>query len=138
MNIQDRIAKLEKELVELKEQCVDVPWTPREGEICEVSENGREWLVRKVYKYKPEEENPYVSDFAKWPLARPLNDPMVIQFIPHKPGDPMPCGGDEEVIIRFRSGCIGVQHAGETDWSLAIARSLFSSDVIAWAPLNED
>ena len=146
MNIQDRIAKLEKELSELKESYMkDVDakentWKPRVGEICEFSDDEDMWIISRLVEVKDSlQEYPYSSTHEDFRYCRPLNDPMVIQLIPHVPGDPMPCGKDKDVITLHgnefaeeRYYCASA--AGESHWDMCDS----DSDVFGWFPLNED
>ena len=105
MNIQDRIAKLEKELAELKGE---LEWTPRKGEIVKFSNDGVQWRTGKIVGYNyskdyvDDDENVmyYEDDYGdNWNYCHPLNDPMVIQLIPHVPGDPVPKWNGEALYI---------------------------------------
>ena len=141
MNIQDRIANLEKELAQLKEEVseekVDESWKPRVGEIVEMSDDGHYWLLRR---YEDDDDFGFMDTFGEsFEMCRPLNDPMVIQLIPHVPGDPMPCGKDKDVITLHgnefaeeRYYCASA--AGESHWDMCDS----DSDVFGWFPLNED
>ena len=147
MNIQDRIAKLEKELAELKGE-LEVVWTPRKGEIVKFSNDGVQWRTGKIVGYNyskdyiDDDENVmyYEDDYGdNWNYCHPINDPMVIQLIPHVPGDPMPCSKDKDVITLHgnefaeeRYYTVGA--AGEIHWDMCDS----DSDVFCWAPLNED
>ena len=120
MNIQDRIAKLEKELKQLKidlaedEEITEVVWKPRKGEIVEMSDDGEVWVLRRYYGTY---EHSYLDNFKEsWMMCRRLNDPMVIQLIPHKPGDPRPYGDANNVIVVFKSGYYDAANPREFDW----------------------
>ena len=143
MNIQDRIAKLEKELVELREY-VEQPdptqdnWSPRVGEIVLVSSYGDEyensWEVRRFVEM---EDNNYVSeDGYFWEFCKPLNDPMVIQLIRHVPGDPMPCKGNQFILVKFGNG--SYDNARADDWYWDTYEDAPDSEIVAWAPMHED
>ena len=145
MNIQDRIAKLEKELEELKESYMkdedakENTWTPREGEICEFSDDEDIWHIERFVVKTDDTKYPYVSYTEAYKYCRPLNDPMVIQLIPHKPGDPMPCDGHKDVITLHGNEFAEERYyaasaAGENLWDMCDSES----DVFGWAPLNED
>ena len=121
MNIQDRIAKLEKELAELKEELseekVDTSWKPRVGEICEFSDDEDRWIISRLVEAKDSlQEYPYSSTHEDFRYCRPLNDPMVIQLIPHVPGDPRPSGDANKVVVVFESGEYDTQSPYELDW----------------------
>ena len=123
--MQTELDTLKRRIAEIEAQMNEPEWVPFPGEIVEVSDAGKEWVVRKFYKYKTGEEFPYVSDFAKWGHARPLSDPNVIQFRPHTPGDPMPCSRAARVVVRLLSGEISSSEAGTWVWE----------GITAWAPL---
>jgi len=139
VNIQDRIAKLEKELAELKEDCLDESWSPREGEICEFSDDKDIWYTERFVVKTDDTSYPYVSYSSEaYKYCRPLNDPMVIQLIPHVPGDPMPCDGDAKVLVRLKMGALEIDHAKNWDWSLSRYRELERSNIVAWKRLDEN
>ena len=125
MNIQDRIAKLETqicqsidELTKLKEEVslekVDDSWMPRKGEIIRVTDNKEDWAYTRFAEYKKDYYYDDNGDF--WMYAEPLNDPMVIQLIPHVPGDPRPSGDANKVVVVFESGEYDTQSPYELDW----------------------
>ena len=118
MNIQDRIANLEKELAQLKEEVseekVDESWKPRVGEIVEMSDDGHYWLLRR---YEDDDDFGFMDTFGEsFEMCRPLNDPMVIQLIPHVPGDPKPYGDSNEVIVVFKSGHYDASNPRDFNW----------------------
>ena len=147
MNIQDRIAKLETqicqsidELTKLKEEVslekVDDSWKPRVGEIVEMSDDGDYWLLRR---YEDDGDFGFMDTFGEsWENCRPLNDPMVIQLIPHVPGDEMPCDFDSDVIVLhgndFSKRYYTVDSAKNISWD----RFDSNDDVFGWKHLNED
>jgi hypothetical protein len=141
MNIQDRIAKLEKELKQLKidlaedDEITEVVWKPRVGEIILVSDNKEQWYYSKFSGY--EDDDSYCGvEGEYWTYAKPLNDPMVIQLIPHKPGDPRPCDEDKDVIALH-----GNEFSSQRYYTCEKALYLYwgvnddESDIFAWAPL---
>ena len=54
------------------------------------------------------------------------------EWIPHKPGDPMPCDGDDWVIVKFADGsdCRFQKRAKTQNWGYYGT----VVDVIAWRP----
>ena len=146
MNIQDRIAKLEKELAELKGE-LEVDWMPRKGEIVKFSNDGVQWRTGKIIGYNyskdyvddDEDTMYYEDDYGdNWNYCHPLNDPMVIQLIPHVPGDEMPCDFDSDVIVLhgndFSKRYYTVDSAKNISWD----RFDSNDDVFGWKHLNED
>ena len=130
MNIQDRIAKLEKELAQLKEEVseekVDESWKPRVGEIVEMSDDGHYWLLRR---YEDDDDFGFMDTFGEsFEMCRPLNDPMVIQLIPHVPGDPKPYGDANNVIVVFKSGAYDASNPRDFDWE----DGLDEANIVGW------
>jgi len=137
VNIQDRITKLEKELAELKESVGKKEmWFPRKGEIIRVTDNKEDWAYTRFAEYKKDYYYDDNGDF--WMYAEPLNDPMVIQLIPHVPGDEMPCDFDSDVIVLhgndFSKRYYTVDSAKNISWD----RFDSNDDVFGWKHLNED
>jgi hypothetical protein len=58
-------------------------------------------------------------------------------WIPHKPGDPMPCDPVTFVALRFRSGTTSQPEdlgpAGDFDWDVYEDEE-YDSDIVAWKP----
>ena len=119
MNIQDRIAKLEKELAQLKEEVslkkVDNSWKPRVGEIVLMSHHGNDWETMRFVAMRL---GCYVAENGDfYDYCKPLNDPMVIQLIPHVPGDPMPSFADaHRIVIVFENGQYDVSYTHDVSW----------------------
>ena len=132
MNIQDRIAKLEKELAELKasyQKDEEEEWKPRVGEIVEMSDQGGYWLLRR---YDSESDFGFIDSFGEsWENCRPLNDPMVIQLIPHVPGDAAPCESGNATIVLYENGEYE-STSFDLDWS---NRNAEGYNIIGWTAL---
>ena len=145
MNIQDRIAKLEKELAELKGE-LEVVWMPRKGEIVKFSNDGVQWRTGKIVGYNyskdyiddDEDIMYYEDDYGdNWSYCHPINDPMVIQFIPHKSGDPMPCEENRVIMVKFGNNTYDTGIAGDWYWGNR-DEDEYDYLIVAWAPLDED
>ena len=139
MNIQDRIAKLEKELAELREY-VEQPdptqdnRSPRVGEIVLMSHHGDDW---ETMRFVAMHLGCYVAENGDfYDFCKPLNDPMVIQLIPHKPGDPMPCKGNQFILVKFGNG--SYDNARADDWYWDTYEDAPDSEIVAWVPMHED
>jgi hypothetical protein len=143
MNIEDRIAKLEKELKQLKidlaedDEISEAVWKPRIGEICEFSDDGVKWCVdRFLDKFDDDGERKYqyIGDWDVHRDCRPLNDPMVIQLIPHKPGDPNPTKENSFVLIKYRSGATDILSSEHSYWGTA--ENNHHDEIVAWVPIE--
>jgi len=109
MNTLERIAKLEKELQKLKEEVMSAPeppdWMPRKGEICEFGDADEYWVTTKFVEYDNDDVYPYVvEDNNRYMFCRPLNDPMVIQLVPHDQDPSAPCDPSDVVVVLFTGG----------------------------------
>jgi hypothetical protein len=137
VNIQDRIAKLEKELKQLKidlaedQEITEAVWKPRVGEIVEMSDDGETWLLRRFVG--PDGAEDPLDEFGEsFAYYRPLNDPMVIQLIPHKPGDPNPTKENSFVLIKYRSGATDILSSEHSYWGTV--ENNHHDEIVAWAP----
>lgn len=120
MNIQERIEALEKELEALKTEYKNgankADWQPRLGEIIEMSNNGKIWYTQRFVKFVNGEKFPCVSETGLYKYMRPLNDPMVIQLIPHTPGDSLP-KWNGEVLYKTKAGDYFIDHCSDLYWN---------------------
>lgn len=139
MNIQDRIAKLETqicqnidELTKLKEEMSkeNKIWIPRVGEIVEMSDDRESWYVQKFVDIEEGEETIYRfnGDYESFTFCRPLTDPMVIQLIPHVPGDPKPYGDANNVIVVFKSGEYDAANPRDFNWD----DDNYEDNIVGW------
>jgi hypothetical protein len=124
MNTLERIAKLEKELQELKEMALssidDIQvlhqWVPRVDEIVEVGDDASEWFVDRFVDHHPDSDYPYVTTHDScWRYCRPLNDPDVIQLHPFAPGEYPK--DDQMVLVRLSTGEYLHGSSWSIDWS---------------------
>jgi hypothetical protein len=133
MNTIERIAKMEKELEELKKEMNSVEsyskYTPRPGEICEFGDGDDKWCVGRFVEYDSEKNYPYTFDGdGVAARCRQLQDPMVIQLIRRNPEDVhMPCFDHETVIVLTGEDKYDVGPAGDYNWK--------SSQIKAWIKL---
>jgi len=137
VNIQDRIAKLETqicqsidELTKLKEEVslekVDDSWKPRVGEIVLMSHHGNDWETMRFVAMRL---GCYVAENGDfYDYCKPLNDPMVIQLIPHVPGDPKPYGDANNVIVVFKSGAYDASNPRDFNWGY----DNDEADIVGW------
>jgi hypothetical protein len=143
MNIQDRIAKLETqicqsidELTKLKEDTrldnKENTWHPRQGEIVEMSDEGVGWFIRR---YGRQTDFNYEDTLGeRFVMCRPLDDPMVIQLIPHTPGDPRPPFGDaQRLIVAFENGEYDVSYSHNVGWG----NNYEGYNVIGWIDIDK-
>jgi hypothetical protein len=140
VNIQDRIAKLEKELKQLKidlaedQEITEAVWKPRVGEIVLMSHHGDDWETMRFVAMRL---GCYVAENGDfYDYCKPLNDPMVIQLIPHVPGDPNPTIDDCFVLIKYRNGVTDILTAEHAYWGTI--ENSHDGEIVAWAPLDED
>lgn len=88
-------------------------WKPRKGELC-IFFNAS--LADFVIDYFEEKGGDYfVSNSNTWKHCRPLQDPDLIQMIPHDGGEcPVPM--DTKVLIKGRDGSNYVELAENLRW----------------------
>lgn len=55
-------------------------------------------------------------------------------WIPHTPGDEMPCDGAEKVQVKFRDGCVQLMPISANLWQWNNENNI--DDIIAWRPVN--
>jgi hypothetical protein len=124
MNTLERIAQLEKELQELKDLVsLEIPckenYKPRPGEICVFSvDDDDHCITARFIEFDDTDIYPYVTeDGCKYPYCHPLNDPMVIQLIPHNQDFDEPCNPSDEVVVLFcDSNNYGIGNARDFLW----------------------
>jgi hypothetical protein len=73
----------------------------------------------RTRKYAGASENEnyhFNAEGTNWKHCRPIQDPNLIQMIPHDGGD-CPVLNDTNVLVRFRNGATANYTAGEFSWS---------------------
>lgn len=92
------------------------------------------WKIDTFVRYLSDTSLPYLCRNDPWKQCRPLQDPLIIQFRPHTPGDTMPCDGKQKVRVMYRCGDIDIDKAKEYDWNEAGT----NTDIIGWLPIGDD
>ena len=101
-----------------------------EGQLVEVSDRGDNWYITRYgghisygdSRHKDEAETP-------WRHCRPLQDPLILQFKAHKPGDSMPCDGGLRVRFLRHDGGVDIFPASRCIWE-----SCGTASIIGWMP----
>jgi hypothetical protein len=138
MNTLERIAKLEKELAELKELVnLEIPrkenYEPRPGEICEFGTTDDYWLTAKFVEYDRDDVYPYVvEDNSKFMFCRQLNDPMVIQLIPYSAEEGVTPKHSNRVIVLQKNGVYDSGYIDDFVWNESCDKSL---QIVGYFPI---
>jgi hypothetical protein len=94
-------------------------WKPSVGELCEFCDwkNFEKPNLITIAYYAGVEFSRYKDSTEKtYTYCRPLQNPNIIQMIPHDGGD-CPVLGWENVLIRFRDGYMENRKPKGLDWS---------------------
>ena len=108
-----------------------------EGQLCQFSDEPGFYMQAPVgvfLKTRIEEGvNKFVMAHGRgWRYCRPLQDPLILQFKAHKPGDPMPKMGEMDAVKVINSaGFITQGVAYDFDWS---ERRSPNYQIIGWMP----
>lgn len=109
-------------------------WMPHEGELIEVSNSLTDrWRFRYFKRYSRYVKFPWKdTEGVGWVHARPLSNPMIVQFRPHDGGE-CPCPG-QRVVCLSRNGIIFTDVSDSFDWD----HNSHPHDIIGWAPVEGD
>jgi hypothetical protein len=145
------ITQLRETAAKLLEQAALLELAPKEAppnwlppremvvEICDDLEDG-EWSVRLVKTFRKDDAFPIIDSVGvSWRFARPLRNPLVLQFRPHVPGNPIPEGVTEaaakaggEVLVMLESGDVFADIARNLSWR----KNPGNTDIIGWLPIG--
>lgn len=119
----------------LPEQKPQKGWMPYEGELIEVSDSFTDrWRFRYCKLYDHTAALPWKdTEGVGWVHARPLSNPLIVQFRPHDGGE-CPCPG-QRVVCLSRGGEIFTDVSDSFDWD---NNNNHPHDIIGWAPVKGD
>lgn len=112
---------------------IDAPEEPEfwEGQLVEMSDID-DWYLKVFDRYISCSSFPYRNTRGgSYRHCRPLQDPLILQFKPHNPGDQMPCDGGLRVMIMRRDGGVSRGTARMMYWSES-----GDSSIIGWMPAD--
>lgn len=109
-------------------------WMPYAGELIEVSDSLAGLRMFRYFKqYSHDAKFPWEdTEGARWIHARPLSNPLIVQFHPHDGGE-CPCPG-QRVVCLSRNGIIFTDVSDSFDWD----HNNHPHDIIGWAPVKGD
>lgn len=106
MQLQERIANLEKELADLKLEVIKDQDIPNIGEIVEMGDDIEEdWLLRRFCGFAVDSGLPMDEFGESFCYYRRLSDPMVVQLKPYDPQkDDTPDIAGAWVLVVYENG----------------------------------
>lgn len=88
-------------------------WKPRVGELCEFSDDIENYIIDYFLEYR---KNCYIDrERVVWRHCRPIQDPNIIQMIPHD-GGKCPVPGETMVLARIKDGLYLLKKACDFFW----------------------
>ena len=107
-------------------------WKPRKGELCEFWD-GNPRNPRIDYFQQMSTGQPYIfaATHDTWKHCRPIQDPNLIQMIPHDGGE-CPVPGDTKVLVKIRDGAMWDSRAKNLRWRHAD----LGRDIVKYAVLK--
>lgn len=104
-----------------------------EGQIVEVRDyDDAKWATRRFMRTSKIKPCFVAENDIAWSDCRPLQDPLILQFKPHTPGDPMPSSRGAQVSVMRRDGVVTSCEAWQLDWDKI--PSYPHLEIIGWMP----